>query len=50
MCIFDKEFKPKKRKTKKVKRAVRNYKPRVATVSVGKNDKRDPIPSYWSLR
>jgi hypothetical protein len=50
MCIFDREFKKKTRKNKKVRSQKKVYKPRAATIFVGKNDKREPIPSYWSLR
>jgi len=57
MCIFDKEFKPKSRKKKNVKRETqevrsenKSYKPRTASLRIGVNDKRDPVPSYWKLR
>lgn len=57
MCIFDKEFKPKSRKKKNVKRETqevrsesKSYKPRTSSLRIGVNDKRDPVPSYWKLR
>lgn len=46
MCILEKEFKRKTRKKKNEKRETKSYKPRSTKFFIGKNDKRDPVPSY----
>lgn len=50
MGIFDKEFKRKSRKRKGSYEKKKSYAPRSKNLTIGKNDKRDPLPSYWSLR
>ena len=50
MSVLEKEFKKKKPNKKKSFSKAKPYKPRIENISVGKNDSKLPIPSYWNLR
>lgn len=49
MCILSKELKKKERKKAEYVSQRKAYQPKSEKIFIGKNDKRDPVPSYWKL-
>lgn len=48
MGIYENEFKKRSKKKNRYKKKSA-YTPKSKNFFIGKNDKRDPVPSYWRL-